>query len=97
VDYAEGASQAVMMHDGSTVVLRKLDASHDCRDRSAALATLERTRIAGEIATGLIYIDDEANELHEVLGTIDRPLNELSELELCPGSKVLEAVNASLR
>ena len=89
VDYAEGGSQAVTMHDGSTIVLRKLDANHDCRDRSAALATLERARIAGEIATGLIYIDDDANELHEILGTTDRPLNELSERELCPGSKAL--------
>jgi 2-oxoglutarate/2-oxoacid ferredoxin oxidoreductase subunit beta len=97
VDYAEGASQPVMMHDGSTVVLRKLDANHDCRDRSAALATLERARVAGEIATGLIYIDDGGSELHEVLGTTDRPLNELSERELCPGSKVLDAINASLR
>ena len=44
-----------------------------------------------------IYIDDEANELHEVLGTIDRPLNELSERELCPGSKALDAINVSLR
>jgi 2-oxoglutarate/2-oxoacid ferredoxin oxidoreductase subunit beta len=97
VDYAEGESRAVTMHDGSTVVLRKLDAKHDCRDRSAALATLERARIAGEIATGLIYIEDDANELHEVLGTTDRPLNELSERELCPGSKALEAINESLR
>ena len=39
----------------------------------------------------------EANELHEVLGTTARPLNELSERELCPGSKVLDAINASLR
>src|ERR1700691_4418025 len=98
VDYAEGGrSQPVMMHDGSTIVLRKLDANHDCRNRSAALATLERPRVAGEIATGLIYIEDEANELHEVLGTTDRPLNELSERELCPGSKALDAINVSLR
>ncbi len=97
VDYAEGRSQAVMLHDGSTIVLRKLDSDHDCRDRSQALATLERARVAGEIATGLIYIDDEAEELHEVLGVSDRPLNELSECELCPGSKALETINASLR
>src|ERR1700729_2391535 len=96
VDYAEGGSQAVTMHDGSTIVLRKLDAGHDCRDRSAALTTLERARNAREIATGLIYIEDDANELHEVLGTTDRPLNELSERELCPGSKALDAINVSL-
>ncbi len=29
IDYEEGASQSVAMHDGSTIVLRKLDADHD--------------------------------------------------------------------
>jgi 2-oxoglutarate ferredoxin oxidoreductase subunit beta len=70
-------------------VLGKLDAGHDRRDRLVALATLERARIAGEIATGLIYLDDDSNELHEILGTTDRPLNELSERDFCPGSKRL--------
>jgi hypothetical protein len=31
------------------------------------------------------------------LGTTARPLNELTEMELCPGSRALEAINASLR
>jgi 2-oxoglutarate/2-oxoacid ferredoxin oxidoreductase subunit beta len=97
MDYAEGGSQAVMMHDGSKIVLRKLDATYDCRDRSAALAMLERARVDGEIAPGLMYIDDDASELHEVLGTTERPLDELSERELCPGSKALDAINAPLR
>jgi 2-oxoglutarate/2-oxoacid ferredoxin oxidoreductase subunit beta len=97
VDYAAGENQVVTMHDGSTIVLRKLDVNHDCRNRSAALATLEQARSTGEIATGLIYINDDASELHEVLGTTNRPLNELSESELCPGSKALSAINASLR
>ena len=39
VDYEEGASQSVLMHDGSTIVLRKLEADHNFRDRAAALAT----------------------------------------------------------
>jgi 2-oxoglutarate ferredoxin oxidoreductase subunit beta len=85
------------MHDGSTIVLRKLDADHNFRDRAAALATLERARVSGEIVTGLIYINDDADELHDILGTTARPLNELAERELCPGSKALDAINASLR
>ena len=97
VEYVEGASQAVTMHDGSTIVLRKLDADHDCRDRSAALVTLERHRVSGEIATGLIYVNDQADELHDILNTTTRPLNELSERELYPGSKALAAINNSLR
>jgi 2-oxoglutarate ferredoxin oxidoreductase subunit beta len=97
IDYAEGASQSVAMHDGSTIILRKLDADHNCRDRSAALATLERAHVSGEIVTGLIYVNEEADELHDILGTTSRPLNELAARELCPGSKALDAINASLR
>ena len=49
------------MHDGSTIVLRKLDADHNCADRSAALAPLERARVSGEIVTGLVYINEDAD------------------------------------
>ncbi len=97
IDYAEGASQPVTLHDGATVVLRKLDASHDIGDRTAALNLLERRRATGEIPTGLLYLDSEAEELHEMMNTTARPLNELGEAELCPGSKALQAINASLR
>jgi 2-oxoglutarate/2-oxoacid ferredoxin oxidoreductase subunit beta len=97
IDYADGAAQAVTMHDGTTIHLRKLDADHDVTDRAAALMTLERCRETGEIPTGLLYIDREAEDLHDSMNTALRPLNELTEAELCPGSKALEAVNASLR
>ncbi len=97
VDYAEGDARDVGLHDGSVVRLRKLDATHDVSSRSAAFTTLERHRAAGEIATGLIYLDQNARELHERLGTTSRPLNELGQEALCPGSKALEAINALLR
>ena len=32
-----------------------------------------------------------------MMNTTARPLNELGEAELCPGSKALQAINASLR
>jgi 2-oxoglutarate ferredoxin oxidoreductase subunit beta len=97
IDYAEGAAQSVTLHDGATVILRKLDASHDIGDRAAALTLLEDCRQTGEIPTGLLYLDREAEELHEAMNTTTRPLNELTEPDLCPGSKALEAINASLR
>ena len=58
---------------------------------------IAKHRIGVLVATGLIYLNDEAEELHGVLGTTARPLNELSEGELCPGAKALAAINASLR
>jgi 2-oxoglutarate/2-oxoacid ferredoxin oxidoreductase subunit beta len=96
-DYAEGESEMVAMHDGSTIRFHKLAADHDWRDKSAALTALEKHRAEGEIVTGLIYMNDEAVDLHTRLGTARRPLNGLGDAELCPGSKALEAINASLR
>jgi 2-oxoglutarate/2-oxoacid ferredoxin oxidoreductase subunit beta len=58
---------------------------------------IPNARIVGEIAAGLIYLDDEAEELRDAVGATARPLNELPERELYPGSKALEAINASLR
>jgi 2-oxoglutarate ferredoxin oxidoreductase subunit beta len=97
IDYAEGETKDVALHDGSVIRLRKLDADHDSSHKAAALLTLERHRAAGEIATGLIYLNPNARELHDRLGTTDRPLNELGADVLCPGSKALAAINASLR
>ena len=97
VDYAEGASEVVAMHDGSRIRFHKLASDHDWRDKSAALAVLEKHRALGEIVTGLIYLNEEPIDLHVRLKTTVRPLNALAESDLCPGSKALAAVNASLR
>jgi len=97
IDYAEGAAETVALHDGSSLRLHKLAAHHDWRDRAAALAVLEKHRAEGEVVTGLVYLNDEAIDLHGRLNTVSRPLNALNEADLCPGSKALEALNASLR
>ena len=39
----------------------------------------------------------EPEDLHAHLNTVDAPLNQLGERELCPGSAALEKFNASLR
>jgi 2-oxoglutarate ferredoxin oxidoreductase subunit beta len=45
----------------------------------------------------LLYVDTEPEDLHAHLNTVEAPLNTLSERELCPGSGVLEKINAGLR
>jgi 2-oxoglutarate ferredoxin oxidoreductase subunit beta len=97
IEYQAGEKKTVAMHDGSAIRFHKLEAAHDWRDRMAAMTVLEKHRARGEIVTGLIYESDEAVDLHERLGTIQRPLNALGEAELCPGSKALQAINAGLR
>jgi 2-oxoglutarate ferredoxin oxidoreductase subunit beta len=96
-DYAPGSISEVAQHDGTTIRLRKLDAGYDPTDKLAAMAHIAERQAAGEIVTGLLYLDANAGDLHERLRTVDTPLNRLGEAELCPGPAPLAAINARLR
>jgi 2-oxoglutarate ferredoxin oxidoreductase subunit beta len=85
------------MHDGSRLILSKLDAQHDPRDADAALMTIRTNAAKGSVATGLLYVNEEQVDMHAILATDARPLNAIAAAELCPGSKALEAINARLR
>jgi 2-oxoglutarate ferredoxin oxidoreductase subunit beta len=97
VDYAPGTVQVVEQHDGTKLALRKVDADYDVHDRLAAMAFLQKHAAKGQVVTGLLYVDADAEDLHSHLDTVAAPLNTLGEKELCPGSAALEKINASLR
>jgi 2-oxoglutarate/2-oxoacid ferredoxin oxidoreductase subunit beta len=97
IDYAPGTVQTVEQHDGTTLVLRKVNADYDVHDRVAAMNFLHLQAAKGQIVTGVLYLDQEAEDLHHHLDTIEVPLNALSEKDLCPGAAALEKINASLR
>jgi 2-oxoglutarate/2-oxoacid ferredoxin oxidoreductase subunit beta len=97
VDYAPGSVELVEQHDGTTLALRKLNAEYDVHDKLAAMSFLQHHAAKGQIVTGLLYVEDEAEDLHGHLDTVDAPLNTLGEKELCPGSATLDKINASLR
>ena len=97
VDYAEGTIQIVEQHDGSHLVLRKIGADYDIHDRYAAMNFLQKHAAQGQIVTGVLYIQDDPEDLHQHLKTVGTPLNALGERDLCPGAAALEKINASLR
>ncbi|MGD0143565.1 MAG: 2-oxoacid:ferredoxin oxidoreductase subunit beta [Rhizomicrobium sp.] len=97
VDYEPGTVEIVTQHDGSQLRLSKLHGSYDARDRVAAMTYLQQHHAAGEVVTGLLYLDPEPEDLHAHLSTIAAPLNTLGEKELCPGAKALADVNQSYR
>jgi 2-oxoglutarate ferredoxin oxidoreductase subunit beta len=97
ISYDEGTTAAVTLHDGSRLVLNKLDGGHDFRDPDEAIMTIRRSASKGEVATGLLYVNEAATDLHDALDTPDRPLNEIPVKELCPGARALEGVNARFR
>jgi len=63
-DYAPGTVQTVVQHDGSTLRLRKLHDDYDAGDQIGAMNYLAQRKAAGEIVTGLLYVDEEADDLH---------------------------------
>jgi 2-oxoglutarate ferredoxin oxidoreductase subunit beta len=95
--YEPGAIVEVTQHDGTILRLRKLDAQHDPTDRVSALHHLAERKAAGEIVTGLIFVDPETEDLHASLNTVPVPLNSLGDADLCPGAGALAKVNAALR
>jgi len=96
-DYAPGTMETVVQHDGSVLRLRKLHTDYDPHDRISAMNYLLQRDDAGEVVTGLLYVDPAPMDLHGHLNTVEKPLNELAEAELIPGSAALEKFNAALR
>jgi len=96
-DYEPGSVHTVIQHDGTTLSLRKLAEHYDPTDRIGAMTYLQERHAAGEIVTGLLYVNEDAEDLHDALETVDTPLNALGDRELTPGATALEAINASLR
>jgi 2-oxoglutarate ferredoxin oxidoreductase subunit beta len=95
--YEPGSVEEVVLHDGSSVRLRKLHADYQPHDRIAAMNYLQQHAALGEVVTGLLYVDPEPDDLHAHLNTVDTPFNQLGERELCPGAAALDRFNASLR
>jgi 2-oxoglutarate/2-oxoacid ferredoxin oxidoreductase subunit beta len=95
--YPEGEALPVVMHDGSRIILRKLDRSYDPTDRQGAAAHIQERMRSGEFLTGLLYIDSNEQDFHIQNATPDAPLNSLPWEKLAPGAKALAKVIARYR
>ena len=89
-EYEDGEVRQVRMHDGSVVRFRKVAEDFDPTDREGAYVYVRERLDAGEVVTGLLYIDPEAKDLHAILDSVDAPLTEIPFEDLCPGGEALE-------
>ncbi|HEX9886801.1 MAG TPA: 2-oxoacid:ferredoxin oxidoreductase subunit beta [Longimicrobiales bacterium] len=95
--YEPGAVQSVRLHDGSQVRLRKVDADYDPHDRIGAFAYLKERQERGELATGLLFIEEHDEDMHARAGTGPVPMVDLPFEELCPGSDALDELMEAFR
>jgi 2-oxoglutarate/2-oxoacid ferredoxin oxidoreductase subunit beta len=96
-DYAPGTVETVTQHDGSMLRLHKLATDYDPHDRISALTYLQQRHAAGEVVTGLLFVEADHGDLHAFLDTVERPLNVLGEAELCPPIEALDRYNVAHR
>ena len=60
-----------------------------------AAAYIREYQAHGEIVTGLLYIDDDAPDLHMLSDTSETPLRDLEFEVLNPGAKILEEIQGA--
>lgn len=95
--YDEGTSQEVLMHDGSVIHLHKSDSTKDVTNRLTAVNNLEQEKAKDRLLTGLLYVNQDITDTHDIINSTKRPLNSLTEADLCPGNSALQKINESLR
>ena len=97
VEYAEGESLPVTLHDGSRIVLVKIDKEYDPTHRGKALARIRERLREQEYLTGLLHVSTGQAEFHELNGTPAMPLNQIPYAVLNPGAAALAKVLARFR
>jgi len=97
VSYAPGELLPVKMHDGSNILLRKLDPAYDPTDRARAAGYVQERAIRNEYVTGLIYVDQKRRDFHARANTTQAALNSVPYERLCPGSAKLSKILGSFR
>jgi len=97
LDQLQGSTQEVDLFNGSSVRLSKLNKDYDPTSRRTAMSNLMEHKANDKLLTGLIFVDPDAQNFHEMMNTTKTPLNELQQDELCPGSAALADINLGLR
>ncbi len=88
---------SVAMHDGSVIMFRTLPDNYDPRDRAGAVNYVTEAKARGEVPTGLLYVDRELPDIHDLNNTTPEPLINLPFDKLCPGRGELMKFQESFR
>lgn len=97
VEYDPGTTTEITLHDGSRLILKKLNSDYDPTNKTESLRVLAEAHDKGEIVTGLFYLDTQQPNFMEMLNFVDDPLATLPESSVRPPKKVLDDVMDALK
>ncbi len=92
IEQDHGTTREVTMHDGSRIVLKKLEEDYDPSDAVQALQRLHRAVEGGQMLTGLVYLRPEKKSFISLLNLVDEPLNQLSLDRTRPPREALDKI-----
>lgn len=95
-DMQDGEIREVELHDGSTIVLKKIDKDYNPTHRWEALRLLEESQRENLLVTGLIYVEPSKPSLTDTYNLVDTPLNRLTEADLRPSRESIDRINAMM-
>jgi len=87
----------VPMHDGSVVRFKGVPEDYDPTSREKVYSYLQEHHGNGEVVTGLLYVDESVQDLHELNQTPDVSLTSVPYEKLCPGSAALDQLMEEYR
>ncbi len=93
-DFEEGTSREVTLHDGSSVIFKKLENDYDPQDKAQAFKMLAEAQIKNELVTGLIYINPNVPNIFDQYNLPDEPLNRTSDEKMRPAPESIDLVNS---
>ena len=92
-DFEQGSVREVTMHDGSMILLKKLERDYDPTNHAEAIRMLEESHQNNWLITGLIYLDPNSSNLFDWYNIGEIPLNRLPPDKLRPDKASLEQIN----
>jgi 2-oxoglutarate ferredoxin oxidoreductase subunit beta len=96
VEYEVGEVKEVEMHDGSRIILRKIDDNlHDPTDKYAAIKLLTEAHEKQEFVTGLLYVENERPNLAEI-NDLKTPIAHFKQDRLRPSRESLQKIMSGM-
>ncbi len=92
IEVSPGELREVTLHDGSRIVLKRLEEDYDPGDAVQALQRLHRANEAGQMLTGLVYLKPEKKSFIELLNLVDEPLGSLPIERTRPSREALQKI-----
>jgi 2-oxoglutarate ferredoxin oxidoreductase subunit beta len=95
-EFAEGETKEVTLHNGSKVIMKRLEHDYDPTNRAEAMRILEEANARQILLTGLIFINTNQPSMTDIYNLTSTPLNRLTEERIRPPKQSLDELNKQM-